>query len=120
MAKDKEERLYSEDEERSFGVWVQLGARDPDQLPLLDVGLSSRWERREPSGSAWVFELLKNPIKILRQAGVPGVHPKSRVTTTILHHHRGLEKKIIKVSVTVEQSTGDVALELDKEGPGPS
>jgi hypothetical protein len=120
MAIGKRKRLYTKREEGSFGIWVELGARDPGQQPLLDIGRSSRWERREPSGSPWVFELLKNPIKILRQEGVKGVHAKSRVTTTILHHHRGLEKKIIKISVTIEQSSGDVALELDKEGPDPS
>jgi hypothetical protein len=49
---------------------------------------------------------------------VPGVHPQSRMTTTILHHHRGLERKIIVLSATIEQQTGDVSLVVDKETPG--
>jgi hypothetical protein len=110
-----EEGLYSEEELASFGIWVEIGAKNPDQQRFLDVGLSVTWERREPSGSPWVMRLLRNPVPALREAGVPGVHKDSRVTTTILHHHRGLFKKIIRIKATVEQQTGDVALELDKE-----
>jgi hypothetical protein len=111
------EAEYTPEELASFGIWVEIGARDPDQQQFLDVGLSVTWERREPSGSPWVMKLLRNPVPVLKQAGVPGVHDGSRVTTTILHHHRGLEKKIIRVRVVVEGQTGDVALELDKETP---
>lgn len=113
-----DEGLYSEEERASFGVWVELGARDPDQQRLLDVGLSQKWERRDPSGSPWVMSLLRNPIRTLMQAGVPGVTEDSRITTTILHHHRGLEKKIIRTTVTVESHSNDVAIEIDKETEG--
>ena len=112
-----DQSLYTEEELASFGIWVELGARDPEQQRFLDVGLSITWERREPSGSPWVMRLLRNPVPVLIQAGVPGVHEGSHVTTTILHHHHGLEKKIIRISATVEQQSGDVALELDKETP---
>lgn len=120
MADDEQQVEYTEQELASFGTWIELGARDPGQQPFLDGSLSRKWERREPSGSEWVFDLLKNPIRVLRQEEVPGVHAQSRVTTTILHHHRGLERKIIVVSATIEQQTGDVALVLDKETPGAS
>lgn len=113
-----DESLYTEEEIASFGVWVELGAKDPDQQRFLDVGLSGKWERREPSGSAWVMRLLRNPIRTLMQAGVPGVNEDSRITTTILHHHRGLEKKIIRITVTVESHSNDVAIEIDKETDG--
>jgi hypothetical protein len=110
-----EEADYSEEELASFGKWVPLGAKDPAQQPLLDIGLSIKWERREPSGSPWVFDLIKNPIPVLMREKVPGLHPRSRLTTTILHHHRGLETKIIRIALTVEQQSGDAHMEIDKE-----
>lgn len=106
---------YTPEELASFGIWVEIGAKNPDQQPYLDVGLSDRWERREPSGSEWVIDLLKNPIRELRKEKVLGVTLRSRVTTTILHHHRGLEKKIIRIAATIERHSGDVAMEIDKE-----
>jgi hypothetical protein len=106
---------YKPEELASFGVWVPLGAKDPEQQKFLDVGLSIKWERREPSGSEWVFDLLKNPIPVLRRERVPGITANSHLTTTILHHHRGLEKKIIRITVTVEQQSGDGTIEIDKE-----
>jgi len=45
------EAEYTPEELASFGIWVEIGARDPDQQQFLDVGLSVTWERREPSGS---------------------------------------------------------------------
>ena len=114
-ASSSEEPDYSEEELASFGKWVPLGAKDPDQQPFLDVGLSIKWERREPSGSEWVFDLIKNPIPVLMREKVPGLHPRSTLTTTMLHHHRGLEKKIIRIAVTVEQQSGDAHMEIDKE-----
>ena len=111
----EEEELYTEEERASFGIWVPLGARDPDQQRFLDIGFSITWERREPSGSEWVMDLLKNPIPVLMRERVPGIHARSRLRTTILHHHRGLEKKIIRIAVTVERQTGDGEIEIDKE-----
>lgn len=110
-----DEGLYTAEELASFGIWVELGAKDPEKQPYLDVGLSGRWERREPSGSEWVKKLLMNPIPVLMQERVPGLHPRSTLTTTILHHHRGLEKRIIRITVTVEQQSGDAHMEIDKE-----
>ena len=119
MADDQQYDDYTPEERASFGVWVELGARNPDQQPFLDVGLSRRWERRDESGSPWIKnELLMNPVKALMKEEVPGVHEGSRITTTILHHHRGLERKIILTTVTVEKHTGDVSMVIDKETPG--
>jgi hypothetical protein len=106
---------YSKEELASFGKWVPLGAKDSAQQPLLDVGLSVKWERREPSGSEWIKKLLMNPIPLLMQEKVPGLRPTSRLTTVILHHQRGLEKKIIRLAITVEQQSGDAVMEIDKE-----
>jgi hypothetical protein len=110
-----EEGLYTEAEIASFGITVELGAKNPDEQQFIDVGKSDRWERREPSGSGWVIKLLRNPVKILMQEGVPYVREDSKVTTVILHHERGLEKKIIRIAAVVERHSGDVALEIDKE-----
>lgn len=107
---------YTQEEQAAFGVWVELGARDPRQQPLLEVGLSGRWERREPSGSGWVIRLLRDPIKVLvREEKVPGMTENSNITTTILHHERGLEHRVIVLRATVERHTGDTSLVIDKE-----
>jgi len=37
------------------------------------------------------------------------------VTTLVLHHERGLNYRIIRAKATVEGSTGDVSMTLDKE-----
>ena len=108
---------YSREERRGFGIWVELGARDPDQQWIVDGSLSVRWERREPSGSRWIRKFLMNPLPVLLAEKVPGLHERSRITTTILHHHRGLERRIIVMRATVEQQTGDASIVLDKETP---
>ena len=107
---------YTDEEIASFGIWVELGAKNPDQQVFLDVGLSKRWERRDPSGSQWVKDLIANPVRhLLNEPDIVGVGENSRVTTTILHHERGLEHRIIKTGVVVELQSGDVAVEIDKE-----
>ena len=107
---------YTDEEQAAFGVWVELGARDPRQQPLLDVGLSTRWERREPSGSGWIIRLLRDPIRVLvGEEKVPGMTEDSNITTTILHHQRGLEHRVIVLRATVERHTGDTSLVIDKE-----
>jgi hypothetical protein len=107
---------YSQEELDTFGTWVELGARDPDQQRFLDGSLSRRWERREPSGSEWVIELLREPIPMLRESeALEGITEASRVTTTILHHERGLRRRVIVMTATVEQHSGDVSLVIDKE-----
>ncbi|MBW3613635.1 MAG: hypothetical protein KY392_07240 [Chloroflexi bacterium] len=109
---------YTDDERKGFGIWVELGARDPSQQWIIDGSLSTRWERRDPSGSPWIKKLLMNPLRVLLAEKVPGLHAKSRITTTILHHHRGLEYRIISTTVTVEEETGDASMVIDKETPG--
>jgi hypothetical protein len=120
MAED-ERATYTQQEEEGFGRWVELGARDPELQWILDGGLSRRWERREPSGSEWVMELLRGPREVLleeqaRDERSPqGITDESLVSTTILHHHRGLRRRVIVMTVTVEQPSGDVSLVVDKE-----
>ena len=112
---------YSQDEQDTFGTWVELGARDPEQQRFLAGSLSRRWERREPSGSEWVIELLRDPISVLRESdALEGVTESSTVTTTILHHQRGLRRRVIVMTATVEQHSGDVSLVIDKEPPNTS
>lgn len=106
---------YTPEELAAFGQWVELGAKDSAQQPFLDIGLSTEWVRREPSGSGWVMQLLRDPVGVLIEEKVPDVNPESRVTTTILHHHRGLERRVIVLKATVEKHTGDVVLVIDKE-----
>jgi hypothetical protein len=107
---------YTDEEQQAFGRWVELGAKDPELQRFLDGSLSRRWERREPSGSKWVFDLLRDPRAVLGEAReIEGVTEDSRVTTTILHHERGLKKKVIVTTVTVEQQSGDVSMVIDKE-----
>lgn len=120
MAED-ERATYTQQEEDGFGTWVELGARDPELQWILDGSLSRRWERREASGSDWVMNLLLEPRERLLEEqghddrGPAGITEDSLVTTTILHHHRGLRYRVIVTTLTVEQSSGDVSLVIDKE-----
>lgn len=112
----QEQPDYSQEEQETFGTWVELGARDPEQQRYLAGSLSRRWERREPSGSEWVMELLRDPVaQLLESDALEGVTESSTITTTILHHHRGLRKRVIVMTATVEQHSGDVSLVIDKE-----
>ena len=114
----KQQSDYSRKEQNTFGTWVELGARDPKQRRFLEGSLSRRWERREPSGSDWVMELIRDPIPVLLESeGLEGITESSTVTTTILHHQRGLRKRVIVMTATVEQHSGDVSLVIDKEPP---
>jgi hypothetical protein len=107
---------YSEEELASFGTWVELGALNPEQQRFLDHGLSRRWERREQSGSEWVIEVIKDPVSMLRESPeLEGITETSKITTTILHHERGLKRRVIVMTATVEQHSGDVSLVVDKE-----
>lgn len=106
---------YTQQERDGFGIWVELGALNHEQQWILGGSLSRRWERRDPSGSEWVMDLLRDPRRVLMGEKVAGVHERSRITTTILHHHRGLRKKIIVTTVTVERHTGDASIVIDKE-----
>lgn len=117
MADDEQRGDYTREERDGFGTWVELGAKDPEQQWIIDGSFSIKWERREPSGSPWIERLLWNPLPLLLREKVPGLHPRSRITTTILHHHRGLRRRIIVTTVTVEQQTGDASVVLDKETP---
>lgn len=117
MADEPRTDDYTDQERDGFGRWVELGAKDPEQQWILDGSLSQKWERREPSGSPWIERLLWNPLPLLLEEKVPGVHERSRVQTTILHHHRGLRRRVIVMSVTVEEQTGDASIVLDKETP---
>lgn len=112
---DQQQADYSDEELASFGTWVELGARDPALQWILDFSPRTQWERTEPSGSEWVIDLLKAPIAVLMRERIPGLHPNSRITTTINHHERGLNKKIIRIAVTVEDSTGDATMVIDKQ-----
>jgi hypothetical protein len=107
---------YTPEEERSFGRWVELGALEPEDQWILEGSHSRTWRRRDPSGSEWVMRLLRTPLPVLmREPKLDGITEHSHLVTTLLHHHRGLEKRVIVTTVTVEESTSEVSMVIDKE-----
>jgi hypothetical protein len=117
MADDEGYRTldYGPHEEGTFNVWVELGARNPDDQGILEFAPMNRYTKKLKSSSPEADALIHNPLETLLADRIPGVTPESRITTTVLHHERGLRKRIIRASISVEASTGDVGMELDKE-----
>ena len=114
MAK-KEQIDYSPYEEDSFNVWVELGALDSAQQDLLANDPLHRYVFHVKSSSPEAEELIHAPLDVLLAHEVPGVHEASRITTTVINHHLGLRYRIIRASATVDDSSGDVALQLHKQ-----
>lgn len=112
---NREDLDYSPHEEDTFNAWVELGALDPKQQRVLDHSPMHRFTKKMKSSSEEAEEFIHEPLKVLLADGIPGVREDSRVTSTIVHHERGLKKHIIRATVNVERSTGDVAIEYDKE-----
>jgi hypothetical protein len=110
-----EEIDYSPHDEASFNRWVELGALDPEQQPVIDHSPMRRFTIKFKSSSPEAEAIIHQPLGVLLEHRVPGVSKDSRITTVVLHHERGLNKKIIRATVNVEQSSGDVSMELDKE-----
>jgi hypothetical protein len=106
---------YGPHDESTFNVWVELGARNPDDQPILDFAPMNRYTKKLKSSSPEADLLIHTPLTALLADRIPGVTEESRVTTTVLHHERGLRKRIIRATISVEASTGDVSMELDKE-----
>lgn len=106
---------YSPHDEASFNVWVELGALDPEQQPFIEHAPMRRFIIKFKSSSPEAEAIIHQPLRVLIDHEVPGVTEESRITTVVLHHERGLNKKIIRATVSVEQSSGDVSMELDKE-----
>jgi hypothetical protein len=114
MAK-KDEVDYSPYEEDSFNVWVELGALDQGQQHLLANDPLHRYVFHVKSSSPEAEDLIHEPLGVLLAHDVPGVHEGSRITTTVVNHHLGLRFRIIRATATVDDSSGDVALELHKQ-----
>ena len=110
-----QETDYGDHADDTFNVWVELGALNRDLQRVLDFSPMHRHIIKFKSSSPEAEEFIHDPLSALIAAGIPDVHAKSRVTSTILHHERGLRKRIIRAAVNVEAATGDVAIEYDKE-----
>lgn len=111
----EEEVDYSPHEEDTFDVWVALGAADPEQRRILEHSPLGRYEKKVKSSSPEAEALIHQPLRVLLNDRIPGVTPDSVITTTIHHHERGLNKKIIRAAITVDDTSGDVGLEFTKE-----
>jgi len=110
-----EEIDYSPYEEDSFNVWVELGARHSDQQHRLANDPLHRYVFQVKSSSPEAEELIHAPLEVLLAHQIPGVHEASRITTTVTNHHLGLRYRIIRASATVDDSSGDVALQIHKQ-----
>lgn len=110
-----EEIDYSPHDEASFNVWVELGALDPAQQSIIEHSPMRRFTVKFRSSSPEAEAIIHQPLGVLLEHGVPGVSEESRISTVVLHHERGLNYRIIRATANVEQASGDVSLELDKE-----
>lgn len=110
-----EEVDYSPHDEASFNRWAELGAMDREQQAVIEHSPMRRFTIKLKSSSPEAEEIIHQPLQVLLEHKVPGVTEESRITTIVLHHERGLNYRIIRATANVEQSTGDVSLELDKE-----
>ena len=106
---------YGPHEDSSFNVWVELGARDPDQNSILDHSPYNEYTIKVKSSSPDAEDLIHEPLEYMLKHRIPGVTKGSRVTSTINHHERGMRFRIIRATAKVEQSSGDVLLTYDKE-----
>ncbi|HEX7225463.1 MAG TPA: hypothetical protein VF367_07780 [Candidatus Limnocylindria bacterium] len=106
---------YGPHEDDTFNVWIEFGARDDTEARYLEHSPSRTFILKAKSSSDEAEQLLHEPLDALLAAEIPGVTPASRITSTVLHHERGLRYRIIRAKATVEQSSGDVHIEFDKE-----
>jgi hypothetical protein len=106
---------YSPHEDVSFNTWVELGALDPEQQPMIEHSPMRRFTIKFKSSSPQAEAIIHQPLQVLLEHDVAGVTEESRITSVVLHHERGLNYKIIRVTANVEQASGDVSLEFDKE-----
>jgi hypothetical protein len=106
---------YSPHPDSSFNVWVELGARDPDQQSMLDDSPYTEHTIKVKSSSPEAEDLIHEPLEYMLRDGIPGVTKSSRVTSIINHHERGMRYRIIRATAKVEKSSGDVLLTYDKE-----
>jgi hypothetical protein len=106
---------YSPHEEDTFNAWVELGALDRDQQRFLDYDPIRRFIIKVKSSSDEAEALIHEPLGFLLAAEIPGVTPSSRITSVFNHHERGYRYRIIRAIAKVDQGTGDVTLDFDKE-----
>ena len=106
---------YGPHEEDTFNVWVELGAADPEQRRFLEYSPMRRYIKKVKSSSPEAEQLIHRPLDVLLEDRIPGVTKDSCITSTVLHHERGLDYRIMRATVNVEESSGDVAIEYDKE-----
>jgi hypothetical protein len=106
---------YSPHDDDSFNTWVELGALDPEQQPMIEHSPMRRFTIKFKSSSPQAEAIIHQPLQVLLEHDVAGVTEESRITSVVLHHERGLNYKIIRVTANVEQASGDVSLEFDKE-----
>jgi hypothetical protein len=107
---------YSPHDEDTFNVWVELGALNPDLQRIIDHSPFTRHTIKVKSSSPEAEELIHRPLERLLRDGIPGVHEGSRVVSRIIHHERGLDRRIIFVTATVDDD-GNATLDYEKQLP---
>jgi hypothetical protein len=112
---NQEQVDYGPHDDDTFDVWVELGALNPDEQRFFDFSPIKRYEKKLKSSSPEANKLIRTPLDALMADEIPGVTPDSCITTTVFHHERGLNKRIIRAVISVEQSSGNVDMTLEKE-----
>ncbi len=106
---------YSPHHDEDFNVWTEVGALHPEDQHRLENDPSRSYIIKVKSSSPEAEQLIHQPLAFLIEHGIDDVHEGSRVTTTVFHHERGLNYRIIRAKATVEGDTGDVSMTIDKE-----
>jgi hypothetical protein len=106
---------YSPHHDEDFNVWTEIGALHPEEQHRLADDPSRMYIIKVKSSSPEAEQLIHQPLAFLLEHSIPDVNEESRVTTTVFHHERGLNYRIIRAKATVEGGTGDVSMTLDKE-----
>lgn len=105
---------YGAHTDDTFNVWVELGAKNPDDQRILDLSPIKWYTIKVKSSSPEAEALIHTPLEVLLERNTPGVTQSSRVTSRVVHHERGLWWKIIFVTATVDEESGDVTIDYDK------
>lgn len=106
---------YEPHDESTFDRWIELGALDQDDQRVLEHSPLRRFEIKLKSSSDEAERMLHEPLQELLDHKIPGVQGESRVESHVHRHERGMRRRIIRVIASVDQGSGDVVLNYDKE-----
>ncbi|HTE66722.1 MAG TPA: hypothetical protein VK736_10765 [Candidatus Binatia bacterium] len=110
-----DEDLIARYQERGVPTeWEQMAP--PSMEPAFHL-----WYRALPSpsvdynGAEKAEDLIKNPLKALREAGIIGQNDTPKISTMVVNHEKTLERFIMYAMVVVSTNPSTVGITLVKE-----